>query len=128
MLVVCVRVWLVCVSVCVDQILLLPCYQVRVLSGQLRDAQNLLITRDRAAAVAAAAAGIKGGALAAASLGDPAAMVAAQRKAAELQRELCRCVRGQERQHEAGFVAPQQGNHSTTGAVSRYTAAASGGE
>jgi hypothetical protein len=65
--------------------------QVRVLSGQLRDAQNLLITKDRAAAVAAAAAGLKGGAAAAAGLGDPAAAVAAQRKAAELTRELCRC-------------------------------------
>lgn len=59
--------------------------QVRVLSGQLRDAQNLLISRDRAAAVAAAAAGFKG----AGGLGDPAAAAAAQRKAAELQRELC---------------------------------------
>jgi hypothetical protein len=65
--------------------------QVRVLSGQLRDAQNLLITKDRAAAVAAAAAGLKGGAAVAAGLGDPAAAVAAQRKAAELTRELCRC-------------------------------------
>jgi hypothetical protein len=64
--------------------------QVRVLSGQLRDAQNLLITKDRAAAVAAAAAGLKGGAAVAAGLGDPAAAVAAQRKAAELTRELCR--------------------------------------
>jgi hypothetical protein len=70
---------------------LLYCLQVRVLSGQLRDAQNLLITKDRAAAVAAAAAGLKGGAAIAAGLGDPAAAVAAQRKAAELTRELCRC-------------------------------------
>jgi hypothetical protein len=66
------------------------CLQVRVLSGQLRDAQNLLITKDRAAAVAAAAAGLKGGAAVAAGLGDPAAAVAAQHKAAELTRELCR--------------------------------------
>jgi hypothetical protein len=65
---------------------------VRVLSGQLRDAQNLLISRDRAAAVAAAAAGLQGGAVAAASLGDPAGMVAAQKRAAELMRELCRWV------------------------------------
>jgi hypothetical protein len=63
--------------------------QVRVLSGQLRDAQNLLISRDRAAAVAAAAAGFKPGPLSA-KLGDPAAAAAAQKKAAELQRELCR--------------------------------------
>jgi hypothetical protein len=61
--------------------------QVRVLSGQLRDAQNLLISRDRAAAVAAAAAGFKGAA--GGGLGDPAAAAAAQKKAAELQRELC---------------------------------------
>lgn len=63
-----------------------------MLAGQLRDAQNLLIAKDRAAAVAAAAAGLKGGAAAAAGLGDPAAAVAAQRKAAELTRELCRCA------------------------------------
>lgn len=67
------------------------CYlalQVRVLSGQLRDAQNLLISRDRAAAVAAAAAGAKGAVLPA-KLGDAAAAAASQKKAAELQRELC---------------------------------------
>lgn len=61
-----------------------------MLSGQLRDAQNLLISKDRSTAVAAAAAGLKGAAVT--GLGDPAAAVAAQRKAAELQRELCRCV------------------------------------
>jgi hypothetical protein len=61
--------------------------QVRVLGGQLREAQNLLISRDRAAAAAAAAVGVKGSALA--LLGDPTALAAAQKKAAELQRELC---------------------------------------
>lgn len=55
----------------------------------MRDAQNLLISKDRAVAVAAAAAGLKGSAVS--GLGDAAAMVAAQRKTAELQRELCRC-------------------------------------
>lgn len=59
-----------------------------MLSGQLRDAQNLLISRDRAAAVAAAAAGLKASGLSG-KLGDPAAAAATQRKAAELQRELC---------------------------------------
>lgn len=62
-----------------------------MLSGQLRDVQNLLMSRDRAAAVAAAAAaagGSKGGLLSA-RLGDPASAVTAQKKAAELQRELC---------------------------------------
>lgn len=59
-----------------------------MLSGQLRDAQNLLISRDRAAALAAAAANAKGAVLPA-TLGDAAAAAASQKKAAELQRELC---------------------------------------
>jgi hypothetical protein len=61
-----------------------------VLAGQLRDAQNLLIARDRAAqeaerrAAAAAAAGAEPGA--------GAAALRERRKAAELQRELSRWV------------------------------------
>jgi hypothetical protein len=83
-----------CVRLCAH-----PCAaQVRVLSGQLRDAQNLLIARDRAAAAAAAAAGLQGKRVcdggAAASLGDPAAeaaaAAAAAARAAELQRALGR--------------------------------------
>ncbi|KIY91332.1 hypothetical protein MNEG_16632, partial [Monoraphidium neglectum] len=60
--------------------------EARVLAGQLRDAQNLLIARDRAAqeaerrAAAAAAAGAEPGA--------GAAALRERRKAAELQREL----------------------------------------
>lgn len=59
-----------------------------MLSAQLRDAQNLLISRDRAASVAAAAAGVKGIRVPG-RLGDPATIAAAQKKAAEMQRELC---------------------------------------
>lgn len=63
--------------------------EVRVLAGQLRDAQNHLIRKDRAAAAAALAAGVKGStAFSAAGLGDPAAAAAAVRRAEELEREL----------------------------------------
>lgn len=74
--------------------------QVRTLSTQLRDAQNLLISKDKAVAAAARRQG--------AHLSEDAEALLSkeQRRAAELTRELCRCERDIKQKHQHDAITP----------------------